>query len=308
MKKLLTILTIFGVSVATGLLLFNNQKVVIESVSSNDLKQKTIDLSDKSISSKNRLDSKKKNISSENVSEDKSYVEMMREINEYLSQSADRDDAECKSLFNKTTVTKDYIDPKSSFFSTNEGREKSIHFLNQLNNITNRAFVVDYNIENIMSFDNWNPIDIKTKMSQSIICQDVDYTNLTHGFIKSLKDPNIDPAQKQSYLFNLIYLSQSFASSRRPVEYKFYAMEVLFGLMDNELIPKNYNEELVNLRQQVITTVQNFESDFRLSNDARTNRELLRAYKDSNEDIRVEINLLTERLLNETRLNDEWSD
>ena len=73
----------------------------------------------------------------------------------------------------------------------------------------------------------------------------------------------------------------------------------MFGLLDNNLIPSKYGEELVSLRQRIILNVQNFESDFSEKNDKRTNQELLRSYMEYSEDVHTQINEITENIISE---------
>ncbi len=294
MKKLLIIFSIFGVSVAVGLLLFNNfapnqPKLFIKSSKISQFQEPF----------EKEYKKKKSKINKMRETTGYSLKEYYRDLNDFIKVGTRESDELCQRNLKEISPQKEYLDPSSSFFLDGEGREKSINFIAQLNSVSTRGAIADNSIVKIMETEDWDPLEIKTKMSQSVVCQDVDYTNLTHSLIASLKDKKLDFKTKLDTTKFLLQTSKAFAGNRDPIEYKFYAMEILFGLLDNELIAKNHGEDLVLLRQQIIRNVQNFESDFSEKNDKRTNQELLRAYSDSADQVSLEIDDLVEAILNE---------
>lgn len=294
MKKLLIIFSIFGVSVAIGLLLFNNIK--INQTSPTVLNSIQAD--------KKNLDSspiKKLNIRKSKTVE-RNYLSLedyYKDLNNFINNDVDKKNELCRSKFKQISRDKNFLDKDSDFFKTQEGTEKLMDFFTEIGRISNEGDIADGTIEKIMLSDDWDPLEIKTKMSQSVICQDVNYTNLTHSMIRSLNNKNLKADDRDSMLFMTVFMASAFSGNRRPIEYKFFAMEVLFGLLDNNLIPSKYGEELVSLRQRIIQNVQNFESDFSEKNDKRTNQELLRSYMEYSEDVHTQINEITENIISE---------
>lgn len=299
MKKLLIILSLFGVSVAIGLLLFHN----IAPTSKNSTSYQPQKFQDqvqkkKTVPRKTSAKFEKLKVIAEG-NKGSILDHYYKNLNNYINDEAIKDDLLCKNKFKEFSVDKDYLDPNSAFFKDGSGIDQFMTFISQLSNISTKGIIVDHSIEQIMLTDHWNPLEIKQKMSQSVVCMDVDYTNLTHAFINTLKNKNITQEHKNQSIKYLLFMSQVFSESRDPIEYQFYSMEILFGLLDNNLIPSTYSEDLVNLRQQIVRTVQNFESDFNERNDKRTNQDLLRGYRDSTNDISFQINDIAESISNE---------
>jgi len=294
MKKLLIIFSIFGVSVAIGLLLFNNTKV-------NQTSPTVLNSIQEEKKSLNSNQMKKLSIrkSKKTQPNDLSLADYYKDLNHFINYGVEKNNEICRSKFKQISRDKNFLDKDSDFFKTQEGTEKLMDFFTELSRISNEGDIADGTIEKIMLSDDWDPLEIKTKMSQSVICQDVNYTNLTHSMIRSFTNKNLKDDKRDSMLFMTVFMASAFSGNRKPIEYKFFAMEVLFGLLDNNLIPSKYGEELVSLRQRIIQNVQNFESDFSEKNDKRTNQELLRSYMENSEDVHTQINEITENIISE---------
>ncbi len=302
MKKLLLVISLFGISLAFGLLFFES---FAPSTTSSKKNIVTTNYFAKPPSQKNNVIKKSKLKAP--PKEGYELDDYRKDLNEFIDKKAREVDSLCKKKFTELDLGKEYLDPSSSILKDDRVQEKIISFIIDLNNTSSDGYIADYSIEKIMTFDDWDPLEIKMKMSQSVVCLDVDYTNLTHSLINSLKKIEIDKEKIIDRTRLLVFASMLFAGNREPIEYKFYSMEILFGLLDNELIDRKNAEELTFLREQVIRTVQNFENDFSEKNDKRTNQEILRAYADSNNDIGQRINEIIENITNELP-EDTWRE
>src|SRR5690606_24260916 len=98
---------------------------------------------------------------------------------------------------------------------------------------------------------------------------------------------------------------QIFASNTTSFEYTFTAMEYLFALVDNEVISREYAEDLTVLRQDILNYSLATESDYSAAvKDKAVQRELLFDYFDNQKNFNEEIIRITEKIRNDYVIED----
>lgn len=206
-------------------------------------------------------------------------------------------DQQCESEFQAIYPTDDFLDQESKVFSSAESYAKGLMVLNAILDKVELTHEFDARSDNIYLQDDFDPNLMRTLMPHGIVCNDVRYTNLMHALVRSLgRNTGLSQEKKRIFVLNILNMAERYVYGFKRMEYTFSAMEYLYALVDNELISREYSGELAQIRQDIIRYTQDFEGDYRLENSADGNRELLRTYRDANEQTNESIELLIERV------------
>lgn len=206
-------------------------------------------------------------------------------------------DKSCEEEFLNIYPTDDFLDQKSDVFSEPQSYELGLMLLNKILDTVMVSQEFDQLSDEIYRQGDFDPNVMRTLMPHGVVCNDVKYTNFMHALVRSLGHSNsLTPELKRKYINNILDMAERFVSGFKRMEYTFSAMEYLYALVDNELIPREYAGELSQIRQDIIRYTSDFEGEYRLENAAEVNRELLRTYRDANELTNESIELLIDRI------------
>lgn len=178
---------------------------------------------------------------------------------------------------------KDYLDPKDNNLYRKGAYDQAKYVLNAIvGKIQNILPLHELNLSLLYNKE-VDPLKLKTKMAEGIVCSDVKITNFTNALIKDMARRKLSPEIKSEHTTYLLNISFQYIYSPTSVENTSAAMEVLFGLVDNEFLPRTRTEELSVMRQDLILLVQNYENDFRSENSPELNRQIMQDfYEDLN--------------------------
>ncbi|MBH47788.1 MAG: hypothetical protein CME71_06420 [Halobacteriovorax sp.] len=191
---------------------------------------------------------------------------------------------------------KDYIDPNQTALRINGSYNQAVNLLNDiLNTVQTSEVIHELNLK-LLYNPKTDPQKLQGKMSESTICSDVKITNYTNALIKDIAMAKIDPDERNELTRAFVETAHRYIYSASSVEYTSSAMEILFSLSDNELIPRSNMEELSQLRQSLIGLIQNYESDFRPQGAPLSNLEVMQDFYQELNQLNTSILDVIERL------------
>tara|TARA_R110000868_G_scaffold204946_1_gene453124 strand:- start:16210 stop:17124 length:915 start_codon:yes stop_codon:yes gene_type:complete len=184
----------------------------------------------------------------------------------------------CMQALGNLFQEKDYIDPNQTALRINGSYDQAVNLLNDiLNTVQTSEVIHELNLK-LLYNPKTDPQKLQGKMSESTICSDVKITNFTNALIKDIARARMEPDERNELTRKFIDIAHRYLYSASSVEYTSSAMEILFSLSDNELIPRANMEELAQLRQTLIGLIQNYESDFRPQGAPLSNLEVMQDF------------------------------
>lgn len=226
---------------------------------------------------------------------------LWKELNRMSLENVVEANNACEKEFRAHFPNDDFLDPQSDIFSTND---KIVVALDVANSLTNRieASTEYFNyIDVVLDDERFNPIEIHELHAKGIVCNEVSYTNFINSIIRNFSRLDIESTSRKEYTSRMLELAGRYVSANQGVEHSFVAMEILFSLVDNEVLSREQIDYMMILRQDILTLVQDFESEFNPSNASDVNRDLLRRYRQSIADTNETIRQLIEKLMSEAR-------
>lgn len=226
---------------------------------------------------------------------------LWKELNRMSRENVAKANKACEKEFRAHFPNDDFLDPQSDVFSTPEKIEMAFDVINSLaNHIEASTQYYDY-IDGVLADERFNPVEIHTLHTKGIVCNEVSYTNLMNSLIRRFTRLDRESPLRKAYTSKMLSLAERYVSANQSIEHSFVAMEILFSLVDNEALSRDQVDVMMILRQDVLLLVQDFESEFSVTNTIDSNRDLLRRYRQSIADTNETIRQLIEKLMSEVR-------
>lgn len=283
---IIAIALVFGLLVGRQLFMSEDEGVV---TSGKALKKTAADLAQNKVK---ELPTKK--VLEQSLEQPNSALSRLRELAGSELSNLDRN---CEQEFQALYPTDDFLDQESDVFSSVQTYDQGLMLLAKILDTVSVSREFDVISDEVYRQRDFSPNIMRTLMPHGVVCNDVRYTNFMHALVRSLgRDKNLGPETRRRFITQVLDLADRYVSGFKRMEYTFSAMEYLYALADNELIPNEYSSELAQIRQDIIRYTQDFEGEYRLENGDEVNRELLRTYRDANEQTNESIELLIDRI------------